>query len=222
MKKQLKLYINIIIAIALIGSTLLLLVEVAKRSYTPPRSYISPAEDSLRAVITAQDSIIAMLETSRKTELDTIYIDRIKYRDAEQLTLATPDSMQEKLFLKNYPSADSFSAVLSNPIPIPSIRLANVAFVRLGAQESENKHLWSITEKQGVAIEKLQEKAMTYNDLALAISLERDSCALDNGALMESLVEQDMIIERQAKWLKYGGLGVAGYILARVGVKLLF
>lgn len=192
------------------------------RPSTTPHSYISPSEDSLRAVITTQDSIIAMLEVSKKTELDTIYIDRIRYRDAITSALATPDSLQEKLFLKNYPSPDSFSAVLSHPIPIPSIRSANVAFVKLAAQESENKHLWSIAEKQGLAIEKLQEKVMTYNDLALAISLERDSCALDNGALMEEIIEQDMIIERQRKWLKYGGIGVAAYVVARVGVKLLF
>lgn len=222
MRKRLKSLTYIIIAFAGIWAFLYLGSEVVKQARVGQNSYISPSEDSLRAVITAQDSIIAMLETSRKTELDTIYIDRIRYRDAEQIILATPDSLQEELFLKNYPSVDSFSAVLSNPIPIPSIRLANVAFVKLGAATSENKHLWGIAEKQGVAIEKLQEKAMTYNDLALAISLERDSCALDNGALMEELVEQDMIIERQAKWLKYGGIGVVGYIVARVGVKLLF
>lgn len=215
-----------LVGIALIGVFLLFcwlyLAPKYMRPSTAPNSYVSPSEDSLRAVVASQDSIIAILEVSKNTELDTIYIDRIRYRDAEQLTLATPDSLQEKLFLKNYPSTDSFSAVLSNPIPIPSIRLANVAFVKLASQESENKHLWSITEKQGLAIEKLQEKCLTYNDLALAISLERDSCALDNGALMEEIIEQDMIIERQGKWLKYGGIGVVGYIVARVGVKLLF
>jgi len=222
MKKPVK---YLLIALPLVIGLVFLIPASRRYVNLQIRSYHTPVEDSLRSEIFAHDLQIDSLLKHTRMEIDTIYIDRVKYIKQEAEVAALPDSSQVNLFLANYPDttpSDANTARLSPPLPIPSIRSANITFVKLTAATDENGHLWSITDKQGRQIELLQEKVSDYNNLAREISLQRDSCALDNGALTEEVYEQGMVIERQSKWLKIGGAGVAGYILARVVVKLLF
>jgi hypothetical protein len=192
----------ILIALPLVIGLIFLIPASRRYVNLQIRSYHTPVEDSLRAVIFARDLQINTLASDIASELDTIYITRTRYVKEEAKVAALPDSSQVKLFLTNYPDttpADANTALLSPPIPIPSIRSANLTFVKLTASNDENGHLWSITDKQGQEVRLLQAKVSDYTTLAQDISLQRDSCALDNGALTETVIEQDMKIEKQKR-----------------------
>lgn len=220
MKKPLK---YALIALPLVIGLIFLIPASRRYVNLQIRSYHTPVEDSLRAVIFARDLQITTLATSIATELDTIYVTRTKYVKQEAVVESLPDSSQVDLFLTNYPDTtplDANTARLSSPLPIPSIRSANITFVKLTAATDENGHLWSITDKQGQQIELLQGKVSDYNDLAQAISLQRDSCALDNGALTETVIEQDMKIEKQ-KRIIIGETSALGAVLVVGIIKVL-